>query len=193
MIELCIEPAICCVTAVAGGGKLGGGVIWIAGFLKIGSVARNAIRGHRLEFAVRGALMARVAVDGGMSPGQREAIIMLLDLLNRDLPSAHGVALLAVCAQLPLMNIGMTILATLADVAEHRLHVTLNACDRLVHAAQRIFSLIVIEFRNGSDRGPGAGSVAVLTGDVQISVRTMRALVRGHRLRRCVSRKAGKH
>ena len=192
VIELCVEPAIRRVTAVAGGGELGGGVIRIAGFLKIGSVAGNAFRRHRLEFAVRCTLMTGVAVHSSVRSGQRKAIVMLLDLLNRDLPSPHGVTLLAIRAQLALVNIRMAILAALADIAEHRLHVTLNASDGLVHAAQGIFSLIVIEFRNGADRSPGARSMAVLTGDIQISVRTVRALIRRRRLCRRASRNAGK-
>lgn len=50
----------------------------------------------------------------------------------------------------------------------------LYAGHRLVHAAQRRARLVVIEFRNGPDRLPRVRRVAVLTGNVQISVRTVR-------------------
>lgn len=72
------------------------------------------------------------------------------------------------------MNVGVTILASLSDVAEYHLDVTLDAGHRLVHAAQRIARLIVIEFRNRANRSPPGCGVAVLTRQVEISVWTVR-------------------
>ena len=125
--------------------------------------------------------MARVTVDGGVRSSQREAVVMLLNVLDRDLPSTDGVALLAVGAELALMNVGMAVLAALSDVGENHFDVTLRAGHRSVHAAQRVTSLIVVEFGNSANRLPPAGGVAVLTGHVQIPVRTVRA-ARGLRL-----------
>ena len=71
--------------------------------------------------------MARVAIDGRMRPGEREAIVVLLHLLDRNCPSPHRVALLAVGAELPFVNIGVTVLATLSHIRKHRLHVALAA------------------------------------------------------------------
>src|SRR5579872_1978503 len=98
--------------------------------------------------------MARVAVHGSMRASQWESVVVLLHLLDRDLPSANGVALFAVRAQLTPMDIGVAILASLADIAEYRLDVTLRATDRRVHTPKRISCLVVIEFRNGADRFP---------------------------------------
>ena len=72
------------------------------------------------------------------------------------------------------MNVRVTVLASLSDVAEYHLDVTLDAGDRLVHAAQRISRLIVIEFRNRANRFPPRCGVAVLTRQVEISVWTVR-------------------
>ena len=72
------------------------------------------------------------------------------------------------------MNVRVTVLASLSDVAEYHLDVTLDAGDRLVHAAQRISRLIVIEFGNRADGSPPGCCVAVLTRQVEISVWTVR-------------------
>jgi len=169
--------------------KLTQRVIWVCSDLEIARVARIAIRGHRLEFAISRALMARIAVHRRVCPGQREPIVVLLHLLNRDLPAANGVALLAVRSQLALVNVGVAVLAAQPHVAEHRLHVTLCAGNGLMHASQRVASLIVIELRNGADGSPCICRVAVLTGNIQVPVRTVRAFV-GLRLR--ASRNSGK-
>ena len=134
-----------------------------------------ALRRHCLELAAGCALVAGIAIDGCVGSGQREAVVVLLHLLNRNLPSADGVALLAVGAELTLVNVGMAVLAALADAGEYRLHVTLYAGHRGVHAGQRIFRLIVIELRKSADRFPGACRVAVLAGNIQVSVRAVRA------------------
>jgi len=107
--------------------------------------------------------VAGIAVDRSVRPSQRKSVVMLLYVLNGDLPSTDGVTLLAVRAQLPLVNVGVAILAALSNVSENRPDVTFSATHRLMHAAQRIFCLVVIEFRNSSDRFPCARRVAVLT------------------------------
>jgi RNase P subunit RPR2 len=95
---------------------------------------------------------------------------MLPNVLNRNLPSTDGVALLAIRSQLPLVNVGMAILATLSNVGEDHPNVTLRAAYRLMHAAQRISRLVVIEFRNATDRFPCGRCVAVLARNAQVAV-----------------------
>jgi len=72
-------------------------------------------------------------------------------------------ALLAIRSQLPLVNVRVAVLASLSNIGKHRLHVALNARHRLVHAAQRVSRVIVIEFRNRPDRFPSGRRMAVLT------------------------------
>jgi len=69
----------------------------------------------------------------------------------------------------------MAILAALPNVGEYGPDVTLGAGDGLMHAAQWIFCLVVVEFRNGADRPPRIGRVAVLAGYVQVSVWAVRS------------------
>jgi hypothetical protein len=73
------------------------------------------------------------------------------------------------------VDVGVAILTALSDIGEYRPDVTSGAGDGGVHAAQRIFRLVMIEFRNGADRLPCIRRVAVLAGDLQISVWTVRA------------------
>ena len=87
---------------------------------------------------------------------------MILDILIGDLPSAHGMTLFAIRAQLATVNISVAILAALADVGKNHLHVTLGASDRGVHAAKRVASLIVIKFGDRANRLPCARAVTVL-------------------------------
>ena len=125
-------------------------------------MAGIALGRHCLKLAASGSFVARVAVHGRVRSGKREAIVVMLDLVHRYLPASHRVALLAVGSQLPAVNVGMAVLAALPDIGKHRLHVALHAGHRLVHAAQWITSLIVVELRNCADRFPRARSVAVL-------------------------------
>jgi len=141
--------------------------------LEIRLMAGNARRGHGFKIAIGRVLMAGIAIDCRVSASKREAIVMLLNFLDRHSPSPHGVALFAICAQLALMYVGVAVLAALAHVAEHRLHMALRARYILMQAAQRIMGLIVIEFRDGADRLPAVRCVTVLTRDVQFAMRTM--------------------
>jgi len=175
VIELGVQPVIRTVAGFAQCGELRGDVIGIGGLSKVGLVARVARSRHGLETAVGAILMAGIAVHGCVSTRQREAIVVILNIFIRDLPSPDGVTLFAICAQLATVNVSMAILAALAYVGENHLHVTLSTGDRGVHAAKRIASLIVIEFRNSADRLPCARSVTVLTRYGQTPVRTVRA------------------
>lgn len=75
-------------------------------------------------------------------------------------------ALCAVRSQLPLVDVGVAILAVLSDIGEDWPDVTFGARDRGVHTPEGILGLVVIEFRDGADRPPGIRGVAVLARDV---------------------------
>ena len=172
VVKLGIQPVVCRVTTLARGGELGRNVVRVGSVLKLRLVTGEARRGHRLKFAVGAALVAGITVDGCVGTGQRETIVVLLHIFNGDGPSADGMALLAIGAQLTLVNIGVAVLAALTDVGENHLHVTLDASDAGVHTAQRIARLVVIELRNCPDRLPAIRGMAVLARDGQTAVRT---------------------
>jgi hypothetical protein len=60
----------------------------------------------------------------------------------------------------------------LAHIGEHRLEVALRALNFLVHLAQWIAGLVVIEFRNRTNGAPARSGVAILARNGERSVRT---------------------
>jgi len=111
------------------------------------------------------ALVASGAIERCVRSEQWKTILVLLDLLDGDLPSLDRVALLAGCPELTLVNVRVTVRASLAHIAEHGFGVALRTSHTLVHPAQREASLIVVEFRDRPDRFPAADGMAVLAGN----------------------------
>ena len=105
---------------------------------------------------------------------------MLLDLLYRDLPSLNRVAQLAIGSQLTAVDIGVAIGALCAHIGEYGFGVALLATDACMQSAQWKFCPVVIELGHSADRLPAGKGMAVLAGNVQVSVRAAR---RGIRLR----------
>ena len=96
VIELRVQPVIRQVARCTVCGEMRGDVVRIRAALEIRGVTGIALRRHRLKLTLSRAFVAGVACDGRVGAGQRKTVIMLLDLLNRNLPSADRVALLAV-------------------------------------------------------------------------------------------------
>jgi hypothetical protein len=120
--------------------------------------------------------VAFLAVNRGMGAEKREAILVILHLLVYGFPTLHRVALSAIRAHLTAVNIRVTIDAVLPDVGEDRIQVTERAFHTLVHSPQRIFRLVVIEFRACLDRAPRCGGMAIFARDGEL--RAMRTASR---------------
>lgn len=101
-----------------------------------------------------------------MAPYEREAILVLLDSLDRNAPATDRVALFAICAHLPAVNVCMAIGALGSRVTEYKTGVALAARYVFVKTAQWILRFVVIELRNIADRFPGSERVTVLAGHV---------------------------
>lgn len=127
--------------------------------------------GQSLELSHCRAGMTRITVQRGMRADEREAVQVLIDLLDRNVPPLDRVALLAIGAHLALVNVGVTVRAVDAHIRENRLSVALRATYALMHAAQGILGGVVIEFRDGANWFPAAECVAVLAWNTQTSVR----------------------
>lgn len=97
-----------------------------------------------------------------MRADEREAILVILDLLRRYLPALHAMTALAVRAKLPAMYVRVAIGAVGAYVLEFQVGVAFGAGHLLVHSPERVAGLIVIEFGIGADRLPARVSVAAL-------------------------------
>ena len=154
-------------------------------------MAGNAFGGKTLELTHCRALVAVLALHRGVSAEKREAILVIFNLLNGIIPAENRVALRAVRAHFPLVNVGVAILTIFAYVREYRFYVALRALNFLMHAAERISCFIVIKFRDGADGAPASSGVAVLAGNGERSVGTTSGLPLwcGHGSARCRTRK----
>ena len=133
-----------------------------------------------IELPYRSHLVAGIAVHHGMGPDQGKAVLVLVDVVDGDLPAIGVVAQLALGAILAAMQIGMAILALVGSVGEIEIGVTVTAGDRGMPAAERKSRLGVIEFDLALDDLPVRGGVAGNARHVEVA---MRALRRGDRPR----------
>jgi len=96
---------------------------------------------------------------------------VIAHLLRRNVPALHRVTLLAIWPHLSAVNVRVAVGAVLSHICEHRFRMALRAFHLFVHAAQWIFRFVVVEFRDGANRPPTCGGVAVLAGYAQRAVR----------------------
>ena len=136
-------------------------------------VAGFAGRGKAKVIPLRCVLVALIALHNRMHAEQREAVEVLRNLLNGNLPAGDGVALRAIRSELPSVEVRMAIGAILADVGENRFDVAARARNLLMQAAQRILGRIVIEFGDRADGRPACCRVAVLAGNIERAVGTL--------------------
>jgi hypothetical protein len=80
-------------------------------------------------------------------------------------------ALRAVRAEFPQVNISVAICTIVSDVSECRACVTLCAFHLLMPAEKRVPGFIVIKFWNRANRGPAFGAVAFFARDREIAMR----------------------
>ena len=116
--------------------------------------------------------VARIAIHRGVRPDERKAVLMLIDGMNRDLPSIDPVAGIALRPVFSSMEVGMAILAIPPNVGEHQVDVAFLASHARMHATQRIASFAVIKLRLAVDRLPRRRRVAVLTRNLHRTVGT---------------------
>jgi hypothetical protein len=124
-------------------------------------------------------LMTLIALQDGMRAKQWKSVEVLLNRLDRNLPSEDGMALGAILAELSAVNVGVTIGAVLANVGEYRLGVASRAGYFFVHAAQRVPRGIVVEFWNGANGDPACVGVAIFAGNGEGTMRTSARLPLG--------------
>jgi len=120
--------------------------------------------------------VAVFALHAGVSSQQWKTILVIFHLLDGDIPALNSVALCAIGAHFSLVDVGVAVLAILANVREDRLDVALTALHFFMHSAKRILGLVVIELRHGADGTPARSVVAVLTRNRKRPVRTSSGL-----------------
>lgn len=91
---------------------------------------------------------------------------MIFDRLDIDLPPFDGVTRIAICAELPAVEVGVAIRTPGADLGKNQAGVALTTTDIHVHAMERISGLVVVEFGNSPERRPRGVCMAVLTCEI---------------------------
>jgi hypothetical protein len=145
-------------------------MIGIRRFLEIGRMACRAIREDTVLTPDNG-FMTCLAFDRGVRANQWKEILMITDLLLRGEPALHDMALGAVRAELPQMNVGVAIGAVLSDIGKIRARMTLRACHSLMTAAERVLRPVVIEFRSFANGRPAFGAMAIFARHGKIAMR----------------------
>jgi hypothetical protein len=106
-----------------------------------------------------------------MRANEREAVCVVLHSRQRDAPTPHAMALIAVASHLPKMKVCVTINALLAYAGEYKLGMTFPAIQSLMHAAKRIACLCMIEIRKGPNGLVTGRRVALPAGNLKGAVR----------------------
>jgi len=104
------------VTLLAGRRKFACHVIGIRRLLIILRMAAVTLSRKTLELPGSSAFVTRFAIDCGMCTDQRETILVLLNLLQRNTPSFDRMATLAVGSKLPPMNVSVAVGALCSNV-----------------------------------------------------------------------------
>ena len=115
--------------------------------------------------------MTGVAIHGSVRTEQGKAVLVLVDIVDRNLPARNSVAQVALSSVFPAVDVGVTILAGIADLGEDPLYVAFLAWHLRVPTTERITSLVVIKLGIATNGHPCICGVAVLTGQVQWTMR----------------------
>jgi len=103
-------------------------MIWRGRLSKRFHVATAALRRQpeAIELPNGANLMARIAVHHRMRSDQREAVLMLINVVNGNLPSIRVVAKLALRAIFPAMQVRMAVLTFFWHMAEVQIRMAID-------------------------------------------------------------------
>ena len=165
-------PEIGSVTRFAGSGKSRGAVIEDAVLLKLAGVATEALSAESDVLPDGCARVAGIARKSGVRTNQREAIPVVLDSPRVYAPSLHRMAVLALRAELALVEICMAIRAAGAGFGKDFRYVARITRDILMHATKLEMGFrIVIEFEPRPKGRPTRSGVTLLTWDRKLPMR----------------------
>jgi hypothetical protein len=122
--------------------------------LKVLLMAGVASRRQTDELSCSGIRVAVIALQQGMRPYQRKPILVIADLLQRDLPTLDRMAAFAVRSELAAVNIRVAVGASGTDILENQTDMAFCATHLFMHSPQWIARVIVVELGIGSDGLP---------------------------------------
>ena len=162
-------------------------VVRLANAREVPLMAGDAFGAETRERAGRRARMALRALGRRMGAGQRETIQVVLDFLDGVGPTLHAVAVLATCAELVAVGVGVAVRALHANVGKNQRPVAVRTLHASMQPSKRVAGLrVVVKLRDSANRPPTGRGVAILAGEVERSVGVDRS--RGL-LRRCQDRR----
>jgi len=106
-----------------------------------------------------------------MCTDQGKPVLVLIDIVNRNLPPIRVVAQFAFGPILAPMEVSVAILALIRSVGEVQIGVTIPTSHNRMAAAKLKACLFVFELGLGPDRLPTFDGVTVLARNVEFSVR----------------------
>ena len=164
VIEVRDLPAVRVVTGFAGDGETSSAMVENAVLLKFTVMATEALRAEPNVLPDRCAPVTGIARQRRVRAEQRETIPMVLNGACVYAPTQNRMTVLALCAELALVEIGVAVRATRAGFGKDFRYVARITRYILVHAAKLEVGFgIVIEFGLGTKRRPTGGSVTILT------------------------------
>jgi hypothetical protein len=170
VIELRAQPTVHGMALLAIRGEVDRGMVRAGGLGEFSGMAGDARGGESHELSAGRAFMAGIARNGGVRSYQRKAVLMLLNVLDRDMPSFDRVARLTFRSHLSAMDVCVALGALVSNLFEHQFCMTLRAGNRHMHSAQWICRLFVIEIGNCTDWFPAQTGVARLAGKIEGAV-----------------------
>ena len=96
MVKFGAQPRVKTMAGLTRCGELCTCMIGVCGLLIVPLVAGNALCRESLELPDGGALVTLLALYGSVRPKKRKTVLVILYLLDCDVPSANGVALGAI-------------------------------------------------------------------------------------------------
>jgi hypothetical protein len=126
------------------------------------TLGRQALPVERTD---RAYLVTGIAIDRSVRPNQGKAILVLVDVVDGHLPSGVAMTKIALRGVFAPMDVGVAVLALMANLRENEVGVAVLTTHALVHPPQRETSLSVIELKNVAKWLPTKGCVAILAGD----------------------------
>lgn len=165
-------------------------MIRIARFAELIAMATYTIRGETeaVELPYRANLVARITIRDGVRPDERKPILVLIDVVNRDLPAIWVMAQFTFRPVLSPVEIRVAVLTFFWNIAEVEIGVTVHTRYFRVPPPQRESGLRVLELHIRSQWLPSLLRVTLVARNVErFSVRTVvpRILIRLLRPRGC--------
>jgi hypothetical protein len=158
------------------GGKSHRTMVGCGGFAKRIPVAADALcrEPEAIELPNRAHFVARVTVHRRMSADQRKPILVLIDVVDRNLPAVGVVAEFALRPILAAMKIRVAVLTFSRGTAKNQVRVAIDTVHDGVTPAQRKSGLRVFEFQLGAEWLPALGSMAILARNLElVAMRTI--------------------